>query len=201
MQLREAFAYRAGEGARLLERHLARLRISALALGVDYDDNAIRADLHRALAGAADSIVRLRVRAHEAPTLRLDPLPPMPAEPVRIRIDSRPTDSRSLWRRHKTDRREVYEAALDRHPDVEDVLLVDESGEVSESSIANLAVRLGQRWWTPPLTSGCLPGVGRAVALEAGRLDERRLGVEDVCAAQEIALVSSARGWRPARLA
>ncbi len=73
-------------------------------------------------------------------------------------------------------------------------------GEVTETTVANLAVRMGDRWWTPPVASGCLPGVGRQRLLEAGRFGERRVTVAELVAADDLAVVSSLRGWRPARL-
>ena len=71
---------------------------------------------------------------------------------------------------------------------------------VTESTIANLAVRLDGRWWTPPLSSGLLPGIERAVALADGRIAERALSLEDVRRAEGLALLNSVRGWRPATL-
>ena len=66
--------------------------------------------------------------------------------------------------------------------------------------MANLAVRLDGRWWTPPLSAGCLPGVARGRLVEEGRLGERDLAPEDLCRAEALAVVSSLRGWRPAVL-
>ena len=61
-------------------------------------------------------------------------------------------------------------------------------------------MRIGGRWWTPPTTSGCLPGVERGRLLELGRLHERVLAVEDLLGAEEVAVLNSLRGWRAARL-
>ena len=73
-------------------------------------------------------------------------------------------------------------------------------GEVTESTIANVAVLLDGRWWTPPLASGLLPGIERAAALASGRIAERPLSARDVRRAASIALLNSVRGWRPATL-
>jgi para-aminobenzoate synthetase/4-amino-4-deoxychorismate lyase len=99
---------------------------------------------------------------------------------------------------HKTTLRHRYEEAKARHPDVEDVVLTNVRGEVTEATIANVAARLDGRWWTPPLDSGLLPGTAREAMLEDGTLDERILTVEEFLAADEVALVSDARGWRRA---
>ena len=53
----------------------------------------------------------------------------------------------------------------------DEVLLLNEKGEVSECTSANIFAVFGQRVLTPPLaTSGCLPGVTRALLLEEVRI-------------------------------
>ncbi len=74
------------------------------------------------------------------------------------------------------------------------------AGQVTETTIANLAVRLDGRWWTPPRSAGCLPGVARGRLVEEGRLHERDLTPADLHRAEGLAVVSSLRGWRPAVL-
>jgi para-aminobenzoate synthetase / 4-amino-4-deoxychorismate lyase len=71
---------------------------------------------------------------------------------------------------------------------------------VTESTIANLAVRIDGTWWTPPLDCGLLPGTERAALLAEGTLAERVITLDEVRAAEEIALVNSARPWRTATL-
>ena len=81
---------------------------------------------------------------------------------------------------HKTTLRRVYEEARARHPDADDVILTNTRGEATESTIANLAVKLEGRWWTPPLDAGLLAGIGREVALDEGRLAERPIRIEEL---------------------
>ena len=87
--------------------------------------------------------------------------------PAPGRCASRSTTSRSTppspWLQHKTTGRDVYLTRALRHPEADDVVLVNQRGELTETTTANLAVQLDGRWWTPPTTSGCLPG-GRAGA-------------------------------------
>ena len=65
----------------------------------------------------------------------------------------------------------------------------------------NIAVRLDGRWWTPPLQSGCLPGVERGRLIDRKKLRERVLYPADLWRAERIAVLSSLRGWRRATLA
>ena len=97
---------------------------------------------------------------------------------------------------HKTTCRAIYERRRARRPDADDVLLVNARGEVTESTIANLAVLLDGEWVTPPREAGLLAGTYREILLREGRLSERAIAVEDLRRAEAIALVSSVRGWR-----
>lgn len=56
-----------------------------------------------------------------------------------------------------------YEQAHDNGFD--EVLLLDESGYVSECTSANIFAVFGNEVWTPPLSSGCLPGITRELLL------------------------------------
>lgn len=48
----------------------------------------------------------------------------------------------------------------------DEMLLLDQNGRVSECTSANIFLVEGSRVLTPPLSSGCLPGVTRAILLE-----------------------------------
>jgi para-aminobenzoate synthetase/4-amino-4-deoxychorismate lyase len=119
---------------------------------------------------------------------------------VRVALDDAPVDPTDVWLFHKTTRRAPYDRRREQRPDVDDVILLNDRGEVTESTIANLAVQLDGAWVTPPISSGLLPGTYRAVLLREGRLIERPVTVPELRTATGLALVSSARGWRPAML-
>jgi branched-subunit amino acid aminotransferase/4-amino-4-deoxychorismate lyase len=78
----------------------------------------------------------------------------------------------------------------------DDALLRSTGGELSCGSVANLLVRTVAGWRTPPLASGCLPGVMRARALAAGWLEEEPLQLHDLLAGRGALLINSL-GCRP----
>jgi para-aminobenzoate synthetase/4-amino-4-deoxychorismate lyase len=197
----ETLALVPGTGLRNLDRHLARVADSAAYFGFPFDRAAIESRLAAEVDGVEQARVRVVLHRDGACDVVLAPLPATTAEPVRLAVDPEPVDSSQRWVRHKTTRRGVYSSRAARHPDADDVVLVNEQGQLTETTIATLAVRLEGRWWTPPLSAGCLPGVERGRLLEAGRLRERTLTVADLRSADDLAVVSSLRGWRPAILA
>jgi len=89
----------------------------------------------------------------------------------------------------------VYERALAARPDCDDVLLLNERGEVTESSRASLVLALDGELVTPPLSCGLLPGVFRARLLDQGIVRERTILPADVLRATRAWLVNSVRWW------
>jgi 4-amino-4-deoxychorismate lyase len=57
----------------------------------------------------------------------------------------------------------------------DEALLLGSSGELCCGSTANLLIRRQGQWLTPPLSSGCLPGVMRGRLLELGLASETPL--------------------------
>jgi len=189
------------DGSVHLEQHLDRLAASAQYFDFSYDPAAIV----RAVAAAArdadrECLARVRVTRDGRVDVTTRDTTFDHEVPVRVALDNVPIDPGSRFRYHKTTVRGVYEEARERHPGADDVLLVNPVGRVTESTVANLAARVDGSWVTPPVEDGCLPGVGRQLLLDDGVLTERSITVDELLAADEIALVSSARGWRPARL-
>jgi para-aminobenzoate synthetase/4-amino-4-deoxychorismate lyase len=198
----ETLAWAPGEGYRHLEEHLARLAGSASYFGFGFDRARTATDLGKLAADAAGPMrVRLTLERSGSTSLETSALGDAPAGPVRLAIvDDPPVDPRDVWLFHKTTRRAPYERRRELRRDAEDVLFVNTLGRATESTIANLAVRLDGEWWTPPLGDGLLPGTYRTALLREGRLGERSVTIADVRRATGLALVSSVRGWRPAVL-
>jgi para-aminobenzoate synthetase/4-amino-4-deoxychorismate lyase len=183
------------------DRHRARLLGSAAYFGIDVGEAA----LDRAVAQATSSVqapsrVRLLVDPAALITVEVDLLEPSLSEPVVLAVDHEPVDTSSAWLSHKTTNRWLYDERAKRHPHADQVVLVNERGEVTETNVANLAINLDGTWWTPPVDAGCLPGVARAELVEAGRLHERPITLEELATADGLAVVSSLRGWRTATL-
>jgi para-aminobenzoate synthetase / 4-amino-4-deoxychorismate lyase len=199
-ELFESLAHAPAEGFRHLDEHLERLAGSAGYFGFRFEPEAAAAALKRAIAEVTGtSVVRLTLARDGGLSTDVRDLSPAD-DPVHVALDDEPVDPSDVWLFHKTTRRAPYERRRERRPDVDDVLLVNDRGEVTESTIANLAVRLDGVWVTPPVDAGLLPGTYRNVLLREGRMTERPVTVDELRGARELALVSSVRGWRPAAL-
>ncbi|MGH9715225.1 MAG: aminotransferase class IV [Candidatus Acidiferrales bacterium] len=80
----------------------------------------------------------------------------------------------------------------------DEVVLLNERGEISECTAANIFCVQEGGIVTPPLSSGCLEGVTRSLVLELGpaagiQVDERTLFPEDIYCADEVFISSTNR--------
>ncbi len=80
----------------------------------------------------------------------------------------------------------------------DEAVLLNERGEVSELTSANIFMAAGANVWTPPLSSGCLPGVTRDLLLSEVHtpgftVGERTLSLDDLYQADEVFITSSTR--------
>ncbi|KZT27710.1 hypothetical protein NEOLEDRAFT_1060166 [Neolentinus lepideus HHB14362 ss-1] len=146
---------------------------------------------------------------------------------VSLYIDSQPTPP-TIFTRTKTTNRKHYDEARTRaglfpmttasasssvanHPAANtaqpsdcDVILFTPESLVSETSIRNVAFRRtfpsgSIAWLTPPLSTGCLPGVMRRYLLDQGRIQEARDGdlkKEDVTTGQWVMVFNGVEGVR-----
>jgi len=118
-------------------------------------------------------------------------------KPQRIALARAPVDSSDPFLYHKTTNRALYEAARAACPGFDDVLLFSEKGEITESTIANVAVDIAGKLCTPPVSCGLLPGTFRAHLLRQGQLVERPITVTELLRSPRIFLLNSVRGIYP----
>jgi para-aminobenzoate synthetase/4-amino-4-deoxychorismate lyase len=185
----------------LLGRHLQRMKASAEYFGFSFREKEIQDALAR-VGGQRRSgkwKVRLVVSRHgetHVETQELDSLDRV----LRVALARAPVNINDRFLFHKTTNRKLYEDALASRPDCDDVILWNDLGEVTETTIANLVVSIDGTLYTPPVHAGLLPGTLRAQLLEEGRIFERSIRRADLLTADEIFLVNSVRGWRSAVL-
>ena len=197
--LLETLRWTPAEGYWLLDLHLARLAQSADYFGRRIDLARVRHELGRALnqLPAAPHKVRLLVSRTGACQVQTHPLEAAPTDVPQIHLAHAPIDVRDPFLYHKTTNRRVYDAARASCPTAADVLLFNEQGQVTESTIANVVVDLDGRLCTPPVSCGLLAGVYRQWLLAQGQIHEQVLTTADAMTSPHVYLINSVRGmWR-----
>lgn len=188
-----------GTGFCRLDAHLARARASAAALGFVWDEAAIRAAL-APVRGPAALRVRLTIGRHGDAEVTTGPLAPNPPE-WRLALAPERLDPDAPLLRHKTTERALYDRTRAALPaGFDEALFLNTRGEAAEGTITNLFADLGAGLVTPPLASGCLPGILRAELLASGRVREAVIRAGDLSRAR-LFMGNALRGLIPARLA
>ena len=201
----ETLRWEAGRCA-LLDLHLARLEASAQTLGFPFDRANILTTLEQHAATLPNIAHKVRAVLERSGTLTVssEPIPQEPARTIhRVAIAHEHTHSADPWLRHKTTRRHVYNNAFAhaQHHGLTDLLFFNEHGHLTEAAIHNVFLRQGNRWRTPPLSDGVLPGIYRQhlLATRPG-IEEAHLTLDDLHSADELLLTNAVRGERRAVL-
>jgi para-aminobenzoate synthetase/4-amino-4-deoxychorismate lyase len=141
-------------------------------------------------------VVRLTVDPDGTVKTLVRPRPPDPLGPVTLAVSPFRTDPDDLLLRHKTTVRPLYDREYQRvqQSGYFDALFLNRLGQVTEGAITNVAARFGDRWVTPPLEDGLLPGIWRAHFIRTHACTEESLTIDDLAAADEVVIGNSVRG-------
>jgi para-aminobenzoate synthetase / 4-amino-4-deoxychorismate lyase len=185
-----------------LERHLARMGASAQHFAFRWDEATVRAAVSAVQRDRPTGCWRLRLLVDREGISTVECTPhTMDATRVwRVSFAHEPVDERDPFLFNKTTRREVYDNARRAQPDVDDVILWNRRGEVTESTIANLVAEIDGVRYTPSGACGLLGGTFRAELLDAAIIRERVLMRDEVARASRLWLINSLREWIGARL-
>ncbi|HSK89594.1 MAG TPA: aminodeoxychorismate synthase component I [Anaerolineales bacterium] len=200
--LLETMCWTPEEGFFLREKHLARMLDSANYFDIPVTKEKLEEHLEE-ISSSFHTPQHIRVLLDQDGNLYFEAKPFEPqADFVVLNacLARQPVDSNDVFLFHKTTRRAVYEAAREGFDEFDDVLLYNESGELTEFTIGNLVAELAGQLVTPPLACGVLPGTFRAHLMETGQVVERTIHVEQLKDCAKIFRVNSVRKWQKVEL-
>lgn len=199
-----------------MTRHLVRLRKSALGLGLPEPDlDQIRDGAMAVIAASAKApLARLRVTV----TGGLSPLgsergnspvtaivamadQPLPADSVDVVMVPWPRNERGALSGLKTTSygENVRALAYAAEHRGSEAIFANTVGQLCEGTGTNVFVVIGGRLLTPPLSSGCLAGVTRALVIEWAGAEEEDLPAAALALADEAFLSGTTRNVQPIR--
>jgi para-aminobenzoate synthetase/4-amino-4-deoxychorismate lyase len=217
-QIIETMFWSPDDGYWLLDYHLDRLVASAEALGFFCDREAVMSNLNDFTEEFHDDESGRRVRlllykngeitladsVCEVPNYKLLPELDDGVMLPKVKMADRETNSHDRFLYHKTTRRQVYDDAFKeaRQEGYFDILFCNEKGLLTEGAISNIFLRYEDRFVTPPVENGLLPGVFRRYFLEKCPfpVEEREITVEELPAALAVYVGNSVRGLVRVRL-
>jgi len=103
---------------------------------------------------------------------------------------------------YKTTNRLVYDSEYARYNALGyfDVLFLNTRNEFTEGAISNIIIQKKGKFFTPPLSSGILPGIYRGDLLRKRLAEEKRIFWKDIAGADKIFLCNSVRGLTEVKL-
>jgi branched-chain amino acid aminotransferase len=194
-----------------LTRHLRRLADSAAAVGLTRPADELLREAARAVCrGVAEhELARLRITLTAGPgpagSLRGDGPPTLLVTAGQAQRPAGPETATVVpWRRNHRGAltgvkstsylENVVALATARRAGFGEALLANVADELCEGTGTNVFCVLDGVAVTPPLSSGCLAGITRALVLEwCPEVVERALELDDLARAQEVFLTSSTR--------
>ena len=200
--LLETMLWTPEEGFFLCQKHFARMLYSAKYFDFPIEKEKLREFLEQ-ISSEFHAPQRVRVLLDQRGKLDYESRPydlSENARPLKASLAREPVDSRNLFLFHKTTQRAVYESARKGFEEIDDVLLYNEEGELTEFTIGNLVVELDGQLYTPPISCGVLAGTFRAHLIETGQVLERTIPVQQVTNCTKLYRVNSIRGWQEVKL-
>jgi para-aminobenzoate synthetase/4-amino-4-deoxychorismate lyase len=200
--LLETILWTRENGFFLRERHLTRMIDSAVYFDIPMTKEKLEGYLEQ-VSAEFTSPQRVRVLLNQTGELSHDSKafePPESRHNLKACLAKEPIYSRDVFLFHKTTRREVYESARSGFELLDDVLLYNERGELTEFTIGNLVVEMDGKLLTPPISCGVLAGTFRAYLLETGQVWERTIPRDQIGRCTKIFRVNSIRKWERVEL-
>jgi para-aminobenzoate synthetase/4-amino-4-deoxychorismate lyase len=193
-----------GQACRL-EMHLDRISQSAKELKIKFDSNRARSLIQEACSPLDKQLIyrlRLDLSAEGLLSVKTAAIQDLEAGPILWASEILATDttmsSTDQLLGHKVTRRKLYDQAWLAAENLGsfDALFINEQGFVTEGGRSNVFIKKDGRWLTPPLASGCLPGVMRSVVLSDAKYQavEKNITPADVLSAEEVIFTNALRG-------
>ncbi|MCQ6279477.1 aminodeoxychorismate synthase component I [Bacillus sp. EB600] len=194
-QLLESLLLTGGEYF-LMEEHLNRLESSAKYFGFSFDSEYVIKTLSDFAFQNHFGMLKVRFLLEKNGEMIIEGQPITQLNtPIKVILADEPLEKNNLFLYHKTTNREIYNRFQRKFPDVFDVLLWNEDGEVTEFTNGNIVVEIDGILWTPPVQSGLLAGTFREVLMKQEKIHEKIVTVADLKNSTKIWFINSVRKW------
>ena len=202
-ELFETMKWDTDSGVFLEEYHFNRLKDSASYFDFKFCEVRGKEIIDETIRNISNNlcVIRLFVNAKGGIRIETSEVPVfIKNQKYTVSLAKNPVQSENIFLYHKTTQREVYENAEGENLHSDDVILWNEEGNLTESTIANIILNIKGNWVTPSINCGLLRGVYRESMLENGLIEERKIHKSEIADLSEITLINSVRGEFKAKL-
>ena len=184
-------------------RHIGR-HLNRLSKAVKHDEIMRDVVEHLAVYQPAHNPARVRLIVDAGGQINLTDKALKPIDsPLRIALSKYALTAKRQETRHKVSLRDFYDGEryrLKQSHGVDEVIFVNQKGELCEGSFTTLFIEKDAQLYTPALEAGLLPGVYRAKILSDQKAIASVLTLDDLRTADAIYVGNSLRGLMPATL-
>ena len=180
-----------------MPEHLQRLKSSSEYFSRPYNEETLVKKLDDISQGLAPEPHAIYIQIDPEGNIELSATPYVEdRKPVVAELAEHSIDVDNIFLYHHTTNRVIYEGAIASRPEVDEVLLWNEKGEVTESCTSNIVIAQGDQYITPPVSCGLLPGAYRSTLVQEERFIERPIPIDELKECEKVYLVNSLVGWR-----
>ncbi len=196
----ETMLWKKDDGIFLLDYHMKRLIDSAEYFGFNFDLLALKDNLDNLQILTEKAVIRIELEKTGNTKIELKEYPEHKSEIWQVKVSKKTICSNNRMLYHKTTDRRVYDDIRKEYSDFDDVICINENGEVTESSIANIVIMIDHNLYTPPVKCGLLNGTYRQYLLDNNEIAEMIITVDTLHNADKVYLINSVRGWIPVQV-
>jgi para-aminobenzoate synthetase / 4-amino-4-deoxychorismate lyase len=180
----------------LMEEHVNRLENSAKYFGFSFDSEDVIKTLSIFASQNHLGVLKVRLLLEKNGEMSIEGQPIAQLKtPLKVKLADEPLERNNLFLYHKTTNREIYNTFQRKFPNVFDVLLWNEDGELTEFTNGNVVVEIDGILWTPPVQSGLLAGTFREKLMKQEEIHEKVVTVSDLKKSTKIWFINSVRKW------
>ncbi|OGF45248.1 MAG: aminodeoxychorismate synthase, component I [Candidatus Firestonebacteria bacterium RIFOXYA2_FULL_40_8] len=183
----------------LLIGHLKRLEKSAgyfnFARDMKNIAGRLKAEEKKFIRGGKYKI-RLLLSRTGNPEIFVSEYIPGSSKKENVVISKQRVNSADRYLYHKTTIRDLYEKEREKikNKNIFDVIFLNEKAEITEGAVTNIFILRDGKYFTPPVSSGLLPGVYRDYMIKKKKAVQKVLKIKDLKMADKVYLVNSVRG-------
>lgn len=185
----------------VFDKHMKRLTESGTYFEFRLDLNKIKDSLDKIAAKHNSGYYRVRLVVEQDGNYSIETNKiENNFEEITATIAKTPIDKHNVFLYHKTTNRSTYENKKNEVKHTDDVLMWNESREITEFTTGNIVVELNGELLTPPISCGLLGGTFRSALLDKGEIKEKVITLDELKACTNIWFINSVRKWVPVKL-
>ena len=173
------------------DQHLERLRKASRYFAFPFDPEILRQKIEAECQTCdANQDYRLRISLSKSGETEVDRQVLEPLSPTfcNAQLCLQEVDLQQAFTYFKTTHRSHLNLGK------QEIIYHNVAGELLETSIGNLVLKIGGKLYTPPIRLGILPGIYRQYLLETGEVEEKVLTLKDLVQAEAIYGCNAVRG-------